>query len=151
MTILDSMLPPPTARDDKLDELIEVTSQRVSMMTSCALAQAGAHEYDEEIVSPPQRGAGATFLHEAAQAFVRWINREGRFPQPYECAEVASVWHREQASGTQAAIAFVELGLFYSQHADVARGARVEDFRRVLDEVAEQIVVTLTEDYGPLV
>lgn len=151
MTILEGMLPPPKARNEELERLIEVASQRIGMLSTEELARLGVHEYDDDMVVPAEGSAGRVLLFAAARSFVRWINAEGRFPQENELPEVATNWHREEATGSQVAQAYVDLGLFYSQHAAAATGAGLEDFRKILDAVAEQVVFTLLEDYGPLV
>lgn len=152
MTILDGMLPPPRPRNEKLERLIEITGQQVTMLSTAELTARAAHEYDEEAVEPPAGSAGEKFLRDAARAFVRWINREGRFPEGDEVSEAAAgvVWHGE-AIGSQIAQAYVDLGLYYSHHADVARGAGVQDLQRVLDEMADRLIFTLAEEYAPLV
>jgi hypothetical protein len=152
MTILDQMKAPTKPRDARMDQLIETTGQRLAMADTAELARCSAHEYDDEAVVPAAGSAGEQFLRSGARAFTRWISGEGRFPRTdAETRECATGWHREEAVGSQVAQAFVDLGLFYSQHVDVARGATVEHFKRVLDEVAETIAFTLLEEYGPLV
>jgi hypothetical protein len=135
-----------------LSKLIEITGQRVSTLDAGELARLAAHEYDEEAVAPAEGSPGAVFLHETARTFNRWLAQENRFPGAGEIDEVAGEvrWHRE-AKGSQVAQAYVDLGLFYSAHADQARGATVTDFQRVLDAVAGQLIFALTEEYGPLV
>lgn len=149
MTILDEMLPPEQGRTP-MDELISVTGQRVSMLDAAELARLGAHEYDEEAAVPPAGSPGAEFLAAVAAGYIRWLNREGRFPADGQAGEVGRDWLMEQTV-SRVAQAYVDLALFFSHHADVARGAQDQDFRRVLGEVAEQMVVTLTSEYGPLV
>jgi hypothetical protein len=153
VTILDDLRPPPKPRNEKLEQLITVTCQRVSMLDLAELARAGAHEYDEDAIVPGAGSAGKRFLRAAANTFTRWLNREGRFPAGDEIAEVAGQvqWHRGEVRGSLVAQAYVDLGLFYSYHANVARGAALDDLQRVLDAVADQMIFTLSEDYGPLV
>lgn len=152
MTILDGMLPPPKLRNKDLERLIEVTRQRVGMLDIEDLARAAAHEYDEEVAAPAPGSPGERFLRATATEFSRWLGREGRFPADDEVDEIATevVWHRETV-GSVVAQAFVDLGLFYSRHADAARGATIADFQRVLDSVASQLIFTLTEEHAPLV
>lgn len=150
MTILDELLPPHAEAPSALDELIQVTEQRISMLDVAELARLGAHEYDEEAGVPPAGSPGADFLTAVARDYTHWLNREGRFPADREAAEVGRGWLMEQTV-SRVAQAYVDLAMFFSHHADVARGAQDQDFRRVLGEVAEQLVVTLTSEYGPLV
>lgn len=155
MAILDGMLPPPKPRNKNLDRLIEMTRQRMEMLEIEHLSRMAAHEYDDAGVVPPPGSPGEVFLYAVAGAFGRWLGQEGRFPLDHEVDGVDGVadevrWHRE-ATGAVVAQAFVDLGLFYSHHADVARGATVADFQRVLDSVANQLIFTLTEEYAPLV
>lgn len=157
MTILDAIQAPRKPRDEALTDLIDRTGQSVTMLTLDELASKAAHEYDEEVVVPVPGSAGERFLRDVAATFVRWISREERFPGIEDVTEVAGLaWHRDQAaaepvSAFAVAQAYVDLGLFYSHHCDVARGAGVEDFKRVLDEAAEALIFTLAEEYGPLV
>lgn len=148
MTILDELLPPRDETPSKLDELIEVAGRRISMLDLAELARLGAHEYDEEAAVPPVGSAGARFLTAVVRDYTRWLSREGRFPADREAAEVSRDWLMDEPV-SQVAQAYVDLALFFSHHADVARGAQDQDFRRVLGEVAEQLIITLTSEYGP--
>jgi hypothetical protein len=151
MTILEGMLPPPKPRNEALERLIELTGQRVTMAETADLARLAAHEYDEEVMVPEAGSAGERFLRDVARVFVCWINQEGRFPVGDEAEAAADDvdWHREQATGSQVVAAFVDLGLYYSAHADVARGATIADFQLVLDAVAEELIFTLAQEYAP--
>lgn len=150
MSILEQMRPPAKpARADVLAEMIELTTQRVSMADTEELARLGAHEYDEEIVVPEPGSAGETFLREVARGYTRWIAREARFPDGDEDEQEAVTPWLGEASGTEVARAYVDLGLHYSPHSASATGAQVEDFRAVLAEVAVQVIATLTAEYGP--
>lgn len=116
------------------------------------LARLCRHEYDDEVIVPEPGSRGAGFLEDARSAYVERARAEGRFAWLGSEGDIAwfmTQWHRNEA-GSQVAQAFVDLGLFYSNHADVAGGARVQDLVKVLDAVAEQFVVALTEEYGPL-
>lgn len=151
MTVLDDMLPPPVdAARSNLNQLIEVASQRISMLDVAELARLGAHEYDEDAAVPPPGSPGAQFLTAVARDYIRWLNREGRFPAEDEAGEVVTRWHRE-APGGDLAYAYADLGLVYSYHRDAAGGAGIADFQQVLDQVAERAIITLTSEYGPLV
>jgi hypothetical protein len=152
MTILDGMLPPPKARNDALERLIEMTCQRVHLLDNDELARLAAHEHDEEVVAPEPGSAGAAFLRDTARVFTGWLSREGRFPDSDEADAIAGelVWQSEQP-GSRVAQAFVDLGLYYSQHADVARGATRFDLERVLAQAASTLIFTLVEEYAPLV
>lgn len=131
-------------------ELIEITAQRISMMDRAELAMAGKHEYDEEAIEPAFNSAGHVFLQECGRSFIRWLRQEARFPRQGEVDSVATSWHRDEATPGMIAQAFVDLGLYFSHHADVAGGATVDDFRLALDQVAAQLVFTLTSEYQPL-
>ena len=148
MTILDEMLPPPAARNEKLEKLIELTCQRVSMLETAELARLAAHENDEDAVVPPPGSAGEAFLRSAAGAFLRFLRQEHRFLQGDEEDEVVAGLAAE-LSGSQAAQAFVDLGLYYSEHRSVAWGAEVADFQRVLDAAAAELIFTLSAEYAP--
>lgn len=150
MTILDGLLPPRDESRTKLDELIEVAGQRISMLDIAELARLGAHEYDEEAAVPPVGSSGARFLTSVVRDYTRWLNREGRFPDDREAGEVSRDWLMDEPV-SHVAQAYVDLAMFFSYHADVARGAQDQDFRRVLTEVAQKLVITLTSEYGPLV
>jgi hypothetical protein len=150
MTILDGLLPPGDESPSKLDELIEVSGRRISMLDLAELASLGAHEYDEEAAVPPVGSSGARFLTSVVRDYTGWLHRERRFPAVQEAGEVSRDWLMDEPV-SQVAQAYVDLAMFFSHHADVARGAQDQDFRRVLREVAEQLVVTLTSEYGPLV
>jgi hypothetical protein len=148
MTILEEMLPPPAPRNEALEALIELTCQRVSMLDTAELARRAAHEYDEETVVPPPGSAGEGFLQAVTHAFVRFLAREHRFPGHDEEAEVAAGVPAE-LPGSQVAQAFVDLGLYYSDHRAAARGADVADFRRVLSAVADELIFALSAEYAP--
>lgn len=139
---------------EAMTELIEITGQRMLLLDLEELAQRAAHENDEEAVVPLPGSAGERFLRQVTRGFARWIAREGRFPAEHEVAELASLWHREADPGNPftggvVAQAFVDLGLHYSFHATSATNATIEGFNVVLDSVAEQLIFTLLEDYGP--
>lgn len=136
-----------------LAELIEITSLSLTMTPAAELAQMAAHEYDagEDVIVPPPGSPGEKFLREGARSFSRWIQSEGRFPQDdEEVRRAATDWHRQEVTGSVTAQAFVDLGLFYSHHADTVGGASIHDLRRVLDAAAEALAFTLLEEYGPM-
>jgi hypothetical protein len=117
------------------------------------LAVAARHDHDEEagVVVPPDDSPGATFLQRCRDAFVDWVQLEGRFPEPSEAANACGDWHREQARPSLRARAFVELGLFYSGHALAASDASITGITQALDSAAESLAFTLTMEYGPMV
>lgn len=132
----------------KLAEMLDII-ERLDLRT---LAQAGAHEYDSEISEPPFRSSGQVFLVDVRRSFVDWVRRQGRFPATdAEVTEAAGQW-ADETKGSSLVQAFADLDLVYSGHRDAATqpGLTVLSFQQALREVAEQIVVTLTDDYGPL-
>jgi len=139
-------------RHDGSTELIEVAGQRIGMLPVEELARLAAHEYDDEAAVPLACSFGEQFLRAVAQDFTRFLTREGRFPTDPEIDELAgqATWHRRQATGSQVAQAFVDLGLFYSAHRSAAFGAGADDLRHVLDSAAGQLIFTLRQEYGPL-
>jgi hypothetical protein len=129
-----------------LDEMLAI----VEKLPLPELARLAAHEYDEECVTPEPDSAGAQFLESARDVFVAAGRLRGRFPDPETDPEATTNWWGE-VSGTMVAQAFVDLGLYYSHHADAASGATVYQLQRVLISASEHFAATLWSEYGPLV
>jgi hypothetical protein len=143
-----------SAVDDKKARAAALREEMLQIIEGLSLEQLAGlakHQYDEEATAPPFRTAGQTFLFHARDAFVAWARRRGRFPSPAEADDAATAWHRETASGSQVADAFVSLQLYYSAHAADAPGADISGLTAVLDLVAETIAFNLTMEYGPQV
>lgn len=143
-----------TDLDDKkkrADALREEMLAIIEQLPLERLAELAKHEYDEEFAVPPFRSAGQTFLFAGRDALVAWVRREGRFPSSAEADRAATNWHREEATGSQVADAYVGLALFYSAHAANAPGADISGLQAVLDNVAYTLAYNLSWEYGPQV
>lgn len=133
----------------------EAREEIVKLIEGLSIAQLAAlteHEYDDEHVIPPNGSPGAAFLESALGAYTDRVRSEGRFPDLNSEGEIGwymTQWGAQEA-GTRVAYAFADLGLCYSHHA-VDCDAAISGLRRALDSAAEQFVVTLTQEYGPLV
>lgn len=133
----------------RADDLREQMLGVIDELTVDQLAELAKHEYDDEAAVPDFRTYGQTFLFAGRDAFVSWVRREGRFPAPAEADFAATRWHREQATGSQVAEAFVSLQLYYSAHAMSTPGADIVGLRVVLDAVAGTLAYNLSWEYGP--
>ncbi len=125
----------------------------ISNLTLAELAQAAAHEYDDEAAVPAPNSLGETFLLDARDRYVDWVQREGRFPdlQQIEQEEAGATWHHQEATPSQRAQAFVDLGMYFSGHAATASSADIAGLTSVLDAAADRFAEVLTETYGPVV
>jgi hypothetical protein len=131
---------------DKLAEMAEI----VSALDLRMLALAARHEYDDDAVVPPEGSPGAAFLRDGRDRFVEWLRREGRFPTRTEAeTEAVATWHHAEGTPAQRAQAFVDLGLFFTPYATTVRDASMVSLNTVLDRVAEELALTLLDDYGP--
>jgi hypothetical protein len=141
MTMSKTMTP-----EQATKEMVQIISELELPM----LAQLASHEYDDDVVVPADGTYGALFLYDCRDRFLDWVRREGRFPTEEEAEqEAVGTWAHAESLGLHRMQAFVDLGLYYSQHADVAAAATLAEIQKVLDVAAEEFAVTLTSEYGP--
>lgn len=140
-----------TDKKKRAEQLREEMLAIVAKLDLETLATAAKHEYDDEAVVPPAGSPGAVFLLDGRDRFVEWVRREGRWPTSSRDIDAGAAWHRAEGLPSQRAQAFVDLGLYFSYHAVHSGTAEIAGLNNALDSASEQLAVTLSSDYGPLV